>query len=181
MSDITENVDRIDQLRKFVEFERANNADVHIADWALVEIERLQSLLETANAYGAGENAARIAERELLAQMMIRQSLATWHGDTVAGLVKELEPQVDRLRAELSKHQESEFHPDWSMLEATRSSLREHQQMIRDLRAENAALRHVINIAARTLAGEGIEDQGEAYDKCARILDAALGGEKKDV
>jgi hypothetical protein len=48
------------------------------------------------------------------------------------------------------------------------------------LRAENAALRHVINMAARTLAGEGIEDQGEAYDKCARMLDAALGGEKKD-
>jgi hypothetical protein len=135
----------------------------------------------------------------MLAQMMIRQSLSTGHGDTVADLVKELEPHIERmraevaavqllaqdsiadadwLRAELSKHQESEFHPDWSMLEATRSSLREHQQMIRDLRAENAALRHVINMAARTLAGEGIEDQGEAYDKCARILDTALDGEK---
>jgi hypothetical protein len=106
--------------------------------------ERLQSLLETANAYGAAENAARIADRGRLAQMMIRQWLSTGHGDTVADLVRELEPQIERLRA------------------------------------ENAALRHVINMAARTLAGEGIEDQGEAYDKCARILDAALGGEKKD-
>ena len=38
------------------------------------------------------------------------------------------------LRAELAKHQESEFHPDWSMLEATRESLAEHQQIIRALR-----------------------------------------------
>jgi Mg2+ and Co2+ transporter CorA len=54
------------------------------------------------------------------------------------------------------------------------------KDIVERLRAENAALRHVINMAARTLAGEGTEDQGEAYDKCARILDAALGGEKKD-
>ena len=43
------------------------------------EIERLQSLLEAANAYGAGENKARVEDRELLTQMMIRQSLATGH------------------------------------------------------------------------------------------------------
>lgn len=66
------------------------------------EIERLQYLLETANAYGAAENKARIEEREQLAQMMIRQSLATGHGDTVADLVRELEPQIERLRAEVA-------------------------------------------------------------------------------
>ena len=38
------------------------------------------------------------------------------------------------LRAELARHQESEFHPDWSMLAATREGLAEHQQMIRDFR-----------------------------------------------
>lgn len=66
------------------------------------EIERLQYLLETANAYGAAENKARIEECEQLAQMMIRQSLATGHGDTVADLVRELEPQIERLRAEVA-------------------------------------------------------------------------------
>ena len=36
---------------------------------------------------------------------------------------------ITSLQAELSKHQESEFHPDWSMLKATRNSLREHQRI----------------------------------------------------
>ena len=65
---------------------------------------RLQSLLETANAYGAAENKARVEERELLAQMMIRQSLSTGHGDTVADLVKELEPQIERMRANAERY-----------------------------------------------------------------------------
>ena len=43
------------------------------------------------------------------------------------------------LRAELAKHQESQFHPDWSMLEATRESLAEHQQIIRELNERVAA------------------------------------------
>ncbi len=42
--------------------------------------------------------------------------------------------QVEKLKAELAKHQESEFHPDWSMLEATRDSLREHAEEIKRLR-----------------------------------------------
>lgn len=41
------------------------------------------------------------AEREQLAQMMIRQSLSTGHGDTVGDLVRELEPQIKRMRAEI--------------------------------------------------------------------------------
>ena len=58
---------------------------------------------------------------------------------TLLERVKEAEAERDRLRAELAKHQESEFHPDWSMLEATRASLREHMEIIRGLRAELAA------------------------------------------
>jgi len=42
----------------------------------------------------------------------------------------------DKLKAELAKHQESEFHPDWSMLKATRASLKEHQQLLRDAWSE---------------------------------------------
>ena len=41
------------------------------------------------------------AEKELLAKMMIRQSLSTGHGDSLADLVAELEPQIERLLAEL--------------------------------------------------------------------------------
>ena len=75
------------------------------------EIERLQSLLEAANAYGAGENKARVEDREQLAQMMIRQSLATGHGDTVADLVRELEPQIERLRADAERYRWLEERP----------------------------------------------------------------------
>jgi len=45
---------------------------------------------------------------------------------------------------------------------------------IERLRAERDALRYVIGQAARILRGEGVEDQGEAYDKAQRLLDAAL-------
>ena len=37
------------------------------------------------------------------------------------------------LRAELAKHQESEFHPDWSMLSATRDCLAEYQEIAGEL------------------------------------------------
>lgn len=171
----------------------ALNQPVKLSEWQelVAERDRLQSLLETANAYGAAENKARIEEREQLAQMMIRQSLSTGHGDTVGDLVRELEPQIERLRAELSKHQESEFHPDWSMLEATRSSLREHQQMVRALRAEVAAKEKFVKdaIAACSNAGrlrELLRDvwsckgfMGWSEELAKRVRDAALGGEGK--
>lgn len=44
-----------------------------------------------------------------------------WTLDTVKDAITEIE----RLRVDLAKFQESEFHPDWSMLAATRRSLRE--------------------------------------------------------
>jgi Lar family restriction alleviation protein len=37
------------------------------------------------------------------------------------------DPRVATLEAELARHQESQFNPDWSQLEATRAALREHQ------------------------------------------------------
>jgi exonuclease VII large subunit len=39
--------------------------------------------------------------------------------------------RAEGLKVELSKHQESEFHPDWSMLQAGRDSLKEHQTLLR--------------------------------------------------
>lgn len=38
--------------------------------------------------------------------------------------------EVKRLKAELAKFQKSEFHPDWSLLEASQNSIREHQQIM---------------------------------------------------
>ena len=42
------------------------------------------------------------------------------------------------------------------------------------LMAENAALSKAIDHAARVLRGDGVSDQGEAYDQAQRILDAAM-------
>jgi len=50
--------------------------------------------------------------------------------------------RIAALEAELKKHQESEFHPDWSMLEATRASLREHMQKIAEQAAEIERLKN---------------------------------------
>ena len=47
--------------------------------------------------------------------------------------------ELARLREGLSKDQESEFHPDWSMLEATREALREHMAIGAALRQERDA------------------------------------------
>ena len=68
----------------------------------------------------------------------------------------------ERLKAELAKHQESEFHPDWSMLKATRSSLREHQSIIRELREAMTTM--------RKLAGKGspIDNVGKFAMKARR-------------
>lgn len=60
------------------------------------------------------------------------RTIGTHHCDGKVG--EEAADEITRLRAELAKHQESKFHPDWSMLEATRDSLAEHQEIIRDLR-----------------------------------------------
>lgn len=45
------------------------------------------------------------------------------------------EAESARLKAELAKHQHSEFHPDWSLLKATQQSLREHMALLNTIRA----------------------------------------------
>jgi hypothetical protein len=49
----------------------------------------------------------------MLAQMMIRQSIATGHGDTVADLIGALEPEIERLRAELAACREDAERYRW--------------------------------------------------------------------
>ena len=68
---------------------------------------------------------------------IIAQSLTTLAEQIIA----EKDAEAAELKAKLSKHQESEFNPDWSMLQATRDSLKEHQGIIRDLLAELTSLR----------------------------------------
>jgi hypothetical protein len=52
--------------------------------------------------------------------------------DSIAGVISQIDNMIGglfdenaSLKAELAKHQESEFHPDWSLLEATRAVVKE--------------------------------------------------------
>lgn len=50
------------------------------------------------------------------------------------------------------------------------------------LAAANARAEHAsraIDLAARAMRGEGVEDQGQAWDMCLRILDAAIAAKEK--
>ena len=52
--------------------------------------------------------------------------------------------RIEQLEAELSKFQESSFHPDWSMLEASQDSLREYMALCKELQARVAKLESAI-------------------------------------
>jgi hypothetical protein len=45
-------------------------------------------------------------------------------------------------------------------------------------KADASGLRYTIKRCAATMRGEGVNDQGEAWDKTLRLLDAAMQGEK---
>lgn len=66
------------------------------------------------------------------------------------------EAERDALKEALVKAagQESEFHPDWSLLEATRRSLREHMALVKQARADTAAARALMAEEAAQLAGD---------------------------
>jgi hypothetical protein len=51
--------------------------------------------------------------------------------------------EIERLRAELSWFQESEFHLEWPSLKATRDSLKEQLEEVRKLQLESASLAKV--------------------------------------
>jgi len=124
-----------------------------------------------------GENKVRIEEREQLAKMMIRQSLATGHGDTVADLVRELEPQIERLRAENSR---------LLGLPTSSESVRavKLEQEVDRLRAEVAECKKDAE-RYRWLRDVGdanwlpIAKRGITAKECDAAIDAALGGEGK--
>jgi FtsZ-binding cell division protein ZapB len=57
-------------------------------------------------------------------------------GFEAAETIIDLRLEIERLKDELRNQQESEWHPDWSKLKATRESLREHMKMGRELQTE---------------------------------------------
>jgi len=87
-----------------------------------------------------------------------------------------LEAEVERLKAELSKFQMSEFHPDWSLLEAANGAILEHRKAHEETAKELDEYKRLLGVALRTfrqqiegnwtnrksmavIACEGINDQ----------------------
>ena len=56
---------------------------------------------------------------------------------------------------------------DAALAYAAEKTLREKAE------AECERLRHAVDLAARAMHGEGVDDQAQAWDVCLRILDAA--------
>ena len=84
----------------------------------------------------------------------------------------------DELRRKLSKFQESEFHPDWSMLEAARASLREHMHLLKESQAANEKLQANV---ARLEIYESIALNKERQQKENAALKAAIVAKDAEV
>lgn len=80
--------------------------------------------------------------------------------------IPDLIAEIERLRTGLAKHQESEFHPDWSLLQAGRESLKESWAEIERLRA---GLKE-IDATLRVPAAEYVPAIGDVFS----IIDGVL-------
>jgi hypothetical protein len=84
---------------------------------------------------------------------------------------------IASLKEELSKFQESSFNPDWSMLEATRESLREHMGLLKGKTSKIEALKDLLERAQNGLrwyADMHPDDASEADGELHVEIDEAL-------
>ena len=65
-----------------------------------------------------------------------------------------LQTKIEKLEAELAKHQGSTFHPDWSLLTATRDTVKEQQATITELRDEVKRLKDYFGVEDSSTKGE---------------------------
>lgn len=81
--------------------------------------------------------------------------------------------RIAELEAELAKYQSSEFHPDWSMLQAAQESLREHMQIIKDLQIDLAKYKNQEPVAwiEHHKAGDNLnwEEVSHSYAKATPL------------
>jgi multidrug resistance efflux pump len=77
---------------------------------------------------------------------------------------KRLQARVDELEAELAKHQGSTFHPDWSLLEATRDTV---EELKRELKIANtfavSRRKTIADLQAKVKELEGSKDDPWTY------------------
>jgi hypothetical protein len=59
--------------------------------------------------------------------------------------------EVERLKADLSKFQMSEFHPDWSLLEASNGAILEHRKAHEETAKERDEYQRLLGVARDAL------------------------------
>lgn len=90
--------------------------------------------------------------------------------EDTADTIQQQAERIAEIETELSKFQESPFNPDWSMLEATRDSLREHMALLKDSQqqlAEVVEYAGKLRVAIRDIESHQIVEQ---YDTCNDAL-----------
>jgi hypothetical protein len=91
--------------------------------------------------------------------------------------IAELVAENVRLRSDYASL--ADFNPDWDRLKAAQDSAREHMEIIRQLKAENEALRKNADkwqIVERAMAQLQSDEQGAAiWSACSRILISVAG------
>jgi hypothetical protein len=75
--------------------------------------------------------------------------------------------EIQALKGQLSTHQKSEFHPDWSMLEACQDSLREHMGIINLRDAEIERLHARVAMLSEALEFECGDRCNAEYNPCS--------------
>jgi ABC-type phosphate transport system auxiliary subunit len=80
----------------------------------------------------------------------------------------------EQLEEELAKHQESEFHPDWSQLQAAREALREHQSQIKKAERLLEALKRLAQSDCARNCQKGIFENKRYHTKRCKEARAAL-------
>ena len=81
--------------------------------------------------------------------------------------------ELEGMRSE-ALHYQREFHRMRDRLAAAESQLHSTSVTLNRAATRLAAAKETINRASRIMHGEGVEDQGHAYDLALRLLDAYL-------
>ena len=85
--------------------------------------------------------------------------------------IVKLSQRVAELEKELSKCQESEFHPDWSLLQASQEALREHMELCKQLTAERDELKgELLSAAMESTPTAQIERQRKTILELQSVL-----------
>jgi len=84
--------------------------------------------------------------------------------DRVCRLIERQRTRITELEAELAKHQESQFHPDWSQLESTRESLREAWARLKEVEQTAAETSRKAFLTCERIAVDYEKMTGEEFE-----------------